>query len=79
MDLREYLFRKNLKVKAFADSIEHNRSYINAIVSGYKKPGKSLAKIIEFATQGEVTAAELLQPKKNISGDDKKIVEDLRL
>lgn len=62
MILKEYLFRKNMKISVFSRMLECNRSYLNDIVNGVKKPGKRLAKDIEAATDGEVTFDELMNP-----------------
>jgi len=65
MDLREYLFKKRMSVSDFAKKINFARTYISGIISGANKPSKKLAKIIEEATNGEVTAEELLSSKSN--------------
>lgn len=61
MELREYLFRKRKSVTEFAKEIDYERTHISAIMSGRKKPGKKVARAIEKATNGEVTAEELLK------------------
>lgn len=63
MDLREYLFRHRLSVVDFSKIIECDRAYLSKIVNGKLKPSKRLAKDIEEATNGEVTASELLEEK----------------
>jgi len=68
MDLREYLFRKRMNVSYFAKVINYDRSSISRIVHG-KKPGRKLAAIIEKATDGKVTAKELLNPVKEDDRD----------
>lgn len=65
MNLREYLFRKHLKVTEFSKVIQCNRSYLNDIVNGIKKPGMRLAKEIERETNGEVTVKELMEGSKS--------------
>lgn len=55
MDLREYLFKKDISVTAFAKEIGFTRSYINAICKKNKVPGRKLAEVIEKATDGNVT------------------------
>ena len=64
MDLREYLFRKKLSVTKFSEMIDSNRAYLSLVIHGRTKPGKRLAKDIERATNGEVTAEELLREKE---------------
>jgi len=65
MDLREYLFRTKKKITDFAKEIGYGRGYITEIINGTKTPGKHLAKTIEHATNGEVTAEELMKGKNN--------------
>ena len=54
MDLREYLFRKRMKVTAFADKIGYQRTYLSSISTGLKVPGRKLAQAIKEATEGQV-------------------------
>jgi transcriptional regulator with XRE-family HTH domain len=61
MDLREYLFKKKLNVTEFARKINYGRTYVNAIVTGNRIPGKKLAEAIEQATNGEIKAENLLK------------------
>lgn len=68
MDLREYLFRKRMSVTEFAKKINYTRTYVNNILTGTKKAGKKLAKLIEKETNGEVKAEELLKNKENENG-----------
>ena len=69
MDLREYLFRKRMKPKEIARKINYNANYVQAIAEGRKRPGKKCAILVEMATNGEVTAHEIMNqeiwiPKK---------------
>jgi len=59
MDLREYIFKKNLTQKAFADSIDYNPIYFREIYHKRKKPGKKLIRNIVRVTNGEVTEQDL--------------------
>lgn len=61
MDLREYLFRKRITVKDFAEKIDYSRTHMSEIVNMKRKPTKKLARAIEKATNGEVTVEELLE------------------
>jgi DNA-binding transcriptional regulator YdaS (Cro superfamily) len=63
MDLREYLFRKRMTVTDFSKLIDYSRTHISEIIHGTRRPGKKVARIIEKATNGEVTAEELLKEK----------------
>lgn len=64
MDLREYLFKKEISITDFAKDIGFTRGYINAICKKNIKPGRKLAKVIEQATDGKVTMKELMSVKK---------------
>lgn len=64
MDLREYLFRKRLTIKKFSEDLDCARNHLSEIIHGRRKPGKRLAQDIEQATNGEVTAEELLRKKE---------------
>lgn len=66
MDLKEYLFRKDIYVTDFAKQIGYTPDYIYLIKEKKKKPSFRFAKAIEEATNGEVTVEELL---KEGSGD----------
>jgi len=63
MELKLYLVRNKISITDFSVRIGCNRSYLSEIINGAKMPGKRLAKDIEEATNGEVTAKELLQVK----------------
>ncbi len=65
MELREYLFRNYLTVIDFAKQINHSRTYLSLIVGGHKIPSRKLAKIIQDATKGEVTAEEILNARED--------------
>jgi transcriptional regulator with XRE-family HTH domain len=64
MELREYLFKKRITNKEFAEKVNYDKSYIGDVANGKKKPGKKLAKAIEKATNGEVTVEELMSLKE---------------
>jgi DNA-binding transcriptional regulator YdaS (Cro superfamily) len=64
VELREYLFHKRLTLTAFCKHINYDVAYISKIIHGNRKPGRKLAEIIEKATDGEVTAEELLKDKE---------------
>ncbi len=61
MDLREYLFRKRMTTKEFAEKLEYSRTHLTLILNGKSRPSKRLAKDIERLTDGEVTVADLLE------------------
>ena len=60
--------KKGKTISDFAQEVQCDRSYLGAISTGKKIPGKHLARAIEQATGGEVTAEELLSPKKDGEG-----------
>lgn len=66
MDLREYLFRHRMTQETFAQKIGSSRRYVSVLVRQKYHPSVRLAKDIEIATGGEVTAAEL-RPEKKIA------------
>lgn len=55
MNLKEYLDKNGMKQQHFASLVDCSRVYISYICTGFKKPGKHLAKRIELLTNGEVT------------------------
>jgi DNA-binding transcriptional regulator YdaS (Cro superfamily) len=63
MDLREYLFRNNIKVSEFAQMINYSRQHVSGVIHGTYKPGRKLAEAIEKATNGEVKARDLNKKK----------------
>lgn len=65
MILDQYLRKHKITYTSFAEKIGYGRTYINEIGLGSKRPSRRLAKLIEQATNGEVTVEELLKEKKN--------------
>ena len=61
MNLKEYLFLHRISVGDFAQKIKCNRSYFSRLINGHVRPGRRLAEDIEQATNGQVTAEELLK------------------
>lgn len=64
MNLREYLFRSELKIAEFARKIEYNPTYINGVVNGLVKPSPRLAKAISQATGGVVPVDGICTKKR---------------
>lgn len=60
MRLRIYLFTKGITIAEFAKMIDFQARYISAIGRGACKAGKKVARVIEKATNGAVTAQEVL-------------------
>lgn len=66
MNLDEYLWKNKVRQRDFAALIGSTDSMVSWLRSGGRRPSVELAKRIEKATNGEVTAVELLglTPKK---------------
>jgi DNA-binding transcriptional regulator YdaS (Cro superfamily) len=60
MRLDIWLRTKRITITDFAESMDMSRGHIQKICSGILKPSSKLARNIEKATNGEVTAKELL-------------------
>jgi hypothetical protein len=64
MTLSEWLFKKNITKKDFAEIIGCNRTYLHLIISGQRIPGEKLTlKIIE-TTNGEVKKRSIANKKR---------------
>ena len=61
MELRDYLHIKRLRVNEFAKMVDFDRNYISRVKLGHIKPGDKFIRAVERATNGEVTAADLLR------------------
>lgn len=59
MDLRRYLFEKEMTIKAFATSIGRSTDHIRGICKGRLRPSRTLARYIETMTEGSVTLDDL--------------------
>lgn len=59
MNLREYLFRENIKLSQFADSLEYSRGHISGLLNGTRYASKRMVKVIEKATGGKVKEKDL--------------------
>lgn len=60
MELKIYLVKNRLTIKEFCEMVNYSRNQISGVINGKLRPSKKLAKIIEKATNGEVTVEELL-------------------
>lgn len=67
MSLREYLDRKRITYREFAEQLEVHIQSVKNIVYGKKKPSLELALRIEDLTEGEITPRRLVEDYKNIS------------
>lgn len=64
MDLRTYLFNERISVTDFSKTLGCSRIHLSEIINGRRVPSLMLAKSIEMATNGQVTAKEVM--KENI-------------
>lgn len=65
MNLRVFLFNHRISVTEFSKTLGCSRIHLSEIVNERRTPSLLLAKSIERATNGEVTAEELLKEKEN--------------
>ena len=63
MNLREYLKRSKIKHYVFAEKIGISKGHVWQILSGKRGASKKLATRIEEATEGAVTAYEVIHPE----------------
>lgn len=54
MNIKEYLFFKQMSVKEFAQIAGFHETYISSILNQKRAPSKKALKLIEFATDGWV-------------------------
>lgn len=64
MDLKDYLESRCLSRKEFADLVGINVASVTNYILGHRRPILEIALKIQEATQGKVSAADLLKPKK---------------
>lgn len=64
MKLKLWLVKNRKTEIEFAQQIGYCRSYISQIACGTLRPSKRLAKAIEEATGGQVTASSLMRLKE---------------
>jgi len=73
MELRDYLHFNRMSITAFAEIVDVSSDYMRSINKGRLVPSRKLIKVIERATQGKVTAADLIpliQPTEETEEDD---------
>lgn len=66
MELKIWLVKNRKKIQDFAKELGISRTHLGEIMNGKKKASPTLAKLIEFTTNKEVMAEEILnayQPK----------------
>lgn len=73
MKLRDYLYFERIAIKDFAKKINYAPSHIGEYMSGRNRLSRKAADLIEKATDGKVTAKEILDanpPKKIMNQED---------
>ena len=60
MDMRTWRKSNSVILVALAEAVASSKGYLSDIEQGERRPSPGLAKRIDAATNGEVTAAELL-------------------
>lgn len=64
MNLRTYLFFKEMTVRDFCKVADFSEAFICTVLSGRKKPSAKTLRMIERATNGIVKAHEVCAPIK---------------
>ncbi len=62
MLLRDYLHHNRITYEEFGKNINYGAKYICGIANGSRRPGRKVIELIVQATQGQVTAEEILNP-----------------
>ena len=68
MELKIYLVKQRISIVDFAKQVGCSRTHLTEIVNGNRRVGKSLAKVISLATNGEVSEKEILQTYEERQG-----------
>ncbi len=72
MELRDWLHFERRTVKEFAEMLDYSRPHLTGVISGNYKAGSKLIRLVEKATNGQVTKEDfdkvysLALEKKNI-------------
>ncbi len=64
MKLKVYLLLNNQSITSFSKTLRCSRDHLSRIINGSKKCSLRLAEDIERATNGEITAQEILKEYK---------------
>jgi DNA-binding transcriptional regulator YdaS (Cro superfamily) len=67
MNLRDYLHFQRITTAEFARRINYYHGTLNEYMRGRVRVSKRLAEVIEKATNGEVTAKEVLEQNPELS------------
>lgn len=65
MDLRQYIKKEGLFIKDFSEMVNYDRTTIQKVMTGERKPGRKLINAIIAATNGEVTKEDILKLLKD--------------
>jgi transcriptional regulator with XRE-family HTH domain len=60
MNLRDWILSKGLRQEDFAKQIDVSRAHLSSVICGTRPAGRKLAKSIQSATNGEITASSVL-------------------
>jgi len=74
MNIKEYLFYKEMSVKEFAERAGFHVGYISSILNRKRQPSKKTLKLIEFATEGWVKEGTVFEETKVPEGFSKQKV-----
>lgn len=61
MNLRDYLHFERITLKSFCDSIEMSPTHLGGYINGRLRVSKKVARAIERATNGKVTAKQVMK------------------
>lgn len=64
MNLKLYLVKHKIRTQDFAIELGVTRTHLSEVMSGKKKASSTLAKLIQFLTNNEVTAEEVISEYK---------------
>ena len=62
-ELQKWLKENNIKVSEFAERLGIHRTHLSDIVNRHVRPSWTLAKLIEYETNGEVPAESFFKDK----------------
>jgi transcriptional regulator with XRE-family HTH domain len=74
MKLRDWLLKKGLRQKEFAEIVQVERCHLSSVINKNRNPGKKLAKRIEESTNGAIKAEDILSGKAlGYEGESKRV------
>jgi len=60
-ELKKWLKENNIKISDFAKRLGIHRTYLSDIVNGHETPSWTLARLIEYETNGEIKAESFFE------------------